>query len=60
MSVRDEAASWEGSTVLGVAVAGLTVLAAAALTAGAHLWAALTGADLPWNPIALAAALAAG
>ena len=29
MSVRDEAASWEGSTVLGVAVAGLTVLAAA-------------------------------
>lgn len=60
MGIRDEVASWEGSTIAALALGGVSVVGAGVLTAGAQLWAAVTGQHLPWNPVTLIAALIRG
>ncbi|MDO5049365.1 MAG: TraM recognition domain-containing protein [Actinomycetaceae bacterium] len=53
MSVKQDVATWEPSTILMAVFIALTTLAAVVITLGVHAWALVTGVEASWNPFTL-------
>ena len=61
MSVRDDADTWEPSTLLMVVVTVMVIAGSVPLIVGVHVWAWARGvADVSWNPFTLVLDLAGG